>query len=209
VLQREGFEKRVGERESVHVLVMRLLLGSCSRIKKTAVSQAFANLLQPENLVCYASSSGVPEQPIGREQTREGAFNRAIDARRNHGADFDYVIGIENGIWEVNGGWVDGACICIIPSVWEGEDFVSSSHDSWNAIDIKIPIFLWSDLLVVPPVSERPFAEGPNGEWSEVKDPHAILTGGKRPRADFLKSALIPFVERLQAISTSSSTTTV
>jgi hypothetical protein len=182
---------------------MRLLLGSSSLIKRSAVLEAFGDLVLSEDLLCYSSTSGVPEQPIGQEQTREGAFNRAIDARKNCGADFDYVIGIENGIWETSEGWVDGASICLLPRSWEGENFqdtisLTTSDSNHNNNDLKIPIFLWSDLLFVPPISERPFEEGPNGEWSVLKDPHAILTDGKRPRAEFLKSALIPFVETLR-----------
>lgn len=180
---------------------MRLLLGSRSSIKRTAVLEAFGDLVHPEDLVCYASSSGVPEQPIGQEQTREGAFNRARDARRHCGADYDYVIGIENGIWEDGEGWVDGACLCLLPRSWNG----TNSHDNLS----HSPIFLWSDLLAVPPVHERPFGEGPNGEWSVLKDPHAILTEGRRPRAEFLKSALVPFVETFRSNSSSFSTQTL
>jgi hypothetical protein len=170
---------------------MRVLLGSASQIKRSAVSSAFGDLL--DELTCYPSLSGVPEQPIGQEQTREGAFNRAMDAREHCGNDFDYVIGVENGIWiwESSGQWVDGACICILPRAWEGDlaAALSSSHD----------IFHWSDVLIVPPVSERPFEEGPNGEWSILKDPHAVLTGGWRPRSEFLRSALVPFVKTLRS----------
>jgi hypothetical protein len=173
---------------------MRLLLGSCSKIKKRAVTLAFGDLLD-EEIICYPSLSRVPEQPIGQEQTREGAFNRALDAREHCGRNFDYVIGIENGIWESSGQWVDGACVCILPHAWEG-DFAAAL----SSVD-----FLWSDVLIIPPVNERPFKTGPNGEWSVLKDPHAVLTGGARPRAEFLRHALSPFVDALRSEKVTSS----
>jgi hypothetical protein len=35
------------------------------------------------------------------------------------------------------------------------------------------------------------FLGGPNGEWSSVKDPHSIITEGKRSRADFIRDAIL------------------
>lgn len=32
--------------------------------------------------------------------------------------------------------------------------------------------------------------KGPQGEWSKLKDPHIVVTKGKRSRIDFLADAL-------------------
>jgi hypothetical protein len=47
---------------------------------------------------------------------------------------------------------------------------------------------VWSDVLEIPP--NPPFEKGPEGEWSILKDPHVVLTGGKKPRAKFLTDAI-------------------
>lgn len=186
--------------------MVRVLLGSNSKIKESAVSSAFGETLK--ELTCYSARSGVPEQPIGQDQTREGAFNRAIDAQRNVGKDYDLTIGIENGIWQItDDSWVDGACICILPRGWEGDlssalAAVTDEDDCINTQQRIHPVFLWSDVIVVPPVEQRPFPVGPNGEWSALKDPHAVLTNGARPRGEFLRCALLPFVEKISTIST-------
>lgn len=180
---------------------MRVLLGSNSKIKKSAVISAFGETL--EELVCYPSTSGVPEQPIGLDQTREGAFNRAVDAQRNMGKDYDYTIGIENGIWETTESWVDGACICVLPRGWEGDlsTALANTDQSDEGSSRSQPVFLWSDVIIVPPVEQRPFPVGPNGEWSALKDPHAVLTNGTRPRMEFLRAALVPFVEKILRVN--------
>lgn len=66
----------------------------------------------------FASPSGVPEQPVGKAQTLEGASNRCNGARQaalESGAEFDLCVGIENGMWksESGDGMVDGAAIVV------------------------------------------------------------------------------------------------
>jgi len=82
--------------------------------------------------------------------------------------------GIENGMWEdCNGKWVDGACIYVIV---KGE------------VD---PHIIWSDTIEIPLLG-TPFYQkkGPNGEWSELKDPHSVITQGKRSRRMFLSDSI-------------------
>lgn len=85
---------------------------------------------------------------------------------------FDWAIGIENGMWEESGGvWVDGAAIAI----W-------NAHDDIDAIQV-----IWSDVIQIP----QGHPTGPDGQWSCYKDPHSVITKGKRSRAAFLADALI------------------
>ena len=53
-------------------------------------------------------SSGVPDQPVGEEQTREGALNRAIRCYDEfiaaHGNAPDFAVGMEGGIDGMNEG---------------------------------------------------------------------------------------------------------
>jgi non-canonical (house-cleaning) NTP pyrophosphatase len=55
-----------------------ILLGSTSNIKKEAVENGFG--FNMSSLMTIDSRSGVPSQPVGKEQTKLGAYNRAIDA---------------------------------------------------------------------------------------------------------------------------------
>lgn len=187
-----------------------VLLGSTSAIKIQAVEEGFGSSLS--KLFTVSSESGVPSQPVGKIQTQEGAFNRAVDAirRTTTAGGFDYALGIENGMWHDettdtdDEGWVDGACVCALPVGWSGNfqnatgNVSTDTELSPQTANNVTPIFLWSEVLSIPPVSERPFKTGPDGEWSVLKDPHVVLTGGLRPRATFLREVIEQLTLQLQ-----------
>lgn len=76
--------------------MIRIVVGSASVLKIEAVQAAIDLLGLEAEIVGVAAESGVPNQPYGREQTLEGAMNRARAAREaGKGA---YAIGIENGL---------------------------------------------------------------------------------------------------------------
>ena len=58
----------------------------------------------------------------------------------------------------------------------------------------------FSDALDIPPKDKRPFEGGRNGEWSVLKDPHAVLTQGKKSREEFLVEALLRLKEKIPKI---------
>jgi non-canonical (house-cleaning) NTP pyrophosphatase len=151
----------------------RVCVGSGSDIKIAAAQQAF-----PDASVCAVADapSGVPPQPVGREETRRGATNRARAAQAAR-PDCDAWIGIENGMWERAPGVFEDAAIVafIVRGASAGEERV---------------VYAESDAIEIPPVHLRPFPPGRNGEWSSVKDPHAVLSGGEMPRAKLLAGAL-------------------
>jgi hypothetical protein len=96
-------------------------------------------------VACPNVESGVPSQPGGKEQTEQGARNRAqsaLSAVEKQTNDLGepsptFGIGIENGMWEQDSVWVDGACLVIL--------------GGW----CKEPLVIWSDTVVIPPVEER------------------------------------------------------
>ena len=205
-----------------------ILLGSTSIIKKDAVEMGFGEALA--NLQCFSSQSGVPSQPIGRAQTRLGAFNRAVHAislakgpittttstdNTSSPAAFHYAIGIENGMWnqreedaatgsdamtierergdqqlqsaahwQESADWVDGACVCAL----RVEDGVASLAPPCVDDDEYKAVFLFSEELLIPPKSKRPFACGPDGEWSVLK-----VRGGDWGILGILGCGLWPF----------------
>ena len=76
--------------------------------------------------------------------------------------------GIESGMYKNhNDEDVDAACIFVR---WPTDEAI-----------------IWSDELKIP----ENFEKGPNGEWSAFKDPHDIITKGKRPRENYLTDAIL------------------
>jgi inosine/xanthosine triphosphatase len=77
--------------------MIRIVVGSKSDLKVRAVQHAIDRIGLEAEVVGVQTSSGVPEQPYGREQTVEGATNRAR-AAYDSGTGGCYAVGIENGI---------------------------------------------------------------------------------------------------------------
>ncbi len=75
---------------------MKIAIGSKNPVKiaaaKAILTQAFPNA----DFVAIAVPSGVPEQPWGDDETRQGAENRARAAQLETGADFG--LGLEGGV---------------------------------------------------------------------------------------------------------------
>lgn len=158
-----------------------IALGSCSFIKEKALKSAFQNF----EIVCFNTESGVPAQPKGKEQTETGARNRckkaSIEAKREK--NFVLAFGIENGCYKDGDGyWYDIAAICVM-NVEDGRELVFWSEKL--QICKKQGCMLCCDedgnMLIDP---------GPNGEWSELKDPHIVVTKGEKSREMFLSDAI-------------------
>ena len=73
---------------------MHVAIGSTNPVKVNAVER----VVPDAESVAVAVESGVPEQPWGREETVEGAHNRADAALV--ATDADYGVGIEGGVAE-------------------------------------------------------------------------------------------------------------
>ena len=74
----------------------RIALGSTSEIKLNAVKEVFPHY----EITTISCKSGVPSQPVGKEQTQCGARNRSRAALDSVGGDCEFAVGIENGMWE-------------------------------------------------------------------------------------------------------------
>lgn len=83
---------------------MRIVISSRNPVKIAACKAAFA-LVFPDarqELVAVSVPSNVSEQPASDEESRQGAGNRARNARSQH-PDADYWVGLEGGLE-----WIDG-----------------------------------------------------------------------------------------------------
>ncbi|MEJ2383322.1 MAG: inosine/xanthosine triphosphatase [Xanthomonadales bacterium] len=83
---------------------LRVVVASHNPAKVVAVRDAFgASFPGAElNLVPTTADSGVAEQPMSDAETRQGALNRAHDARSRH-PDADYWVGLEGGVALIGG----------------------------------------------------------------------------------------------------------
>ncbi len=181
-------------------------IGSGSQIKIRAVQTAFPN----STVIPHTTAaSNVKDQPIGKRETYEGARNRAIETFRQlckkDNNRCDAYIGIENGIWDpTDDGWdeMDFAKFAARMGSKPDHSGEENQHVWIDAaiVVMLVPIdeskeefltfFVESEHLPLPPKSKRPFEGGKRGEWSVLKDPHEVLTGGKKPRAVFLVEAM-------------------
>lgn len=166
--------------------MIRVVVGSRSPIKLEAVRKAVEALGLEAEIVGADCASGVPPQPYGREQTIEGAANRA---RQVTGVRGDvYAVGIENGLVPCGAGRVEDVAYVAVyaPS---GRRFIRRS----------------AGVPVPPPLVEAVLKGGQlvtagalEAELSgcDPADPHVVWSGGKRRREEILAlaayAALLP-----------------
>ncbi len=90
-------------------------VGSVNPTKVNAAVKVFAALAPDAAVRPVAVASGVPEQPLGWEETTRGAFNRAEAARRTLGGGWG--VGLEGGVvLTEDGGWLMGVAAVAAPS---------------------------------------------------------------------------------------------
>lgn len=87
---------------------MKVAVGSKNPVKVAAVQSSFEKVWSCECVPCSVPS-GVSDQPVGDDEARKGALNRAIAARDHLNADFGvglegYVVDSEYGMFLC--GWV-------------------------------------------------------------------------------------------------------
>jgi len=79
----------------------KVIVASENPVKLEVAKQAFAKVFPDENFefVAVKSESGVPDQPMGSEETRQGAHNRLKFIKQKH-PDADFWISQEGGLSE-------------------------------------------------------------------------------------------------------------
>ncbi|MDI3476140.1 MAG: inosine/xanthosine triphosphatase [Thermococcaceae archaeon] len=78
---------------------MKVAVGSTNPAKVEAVREVFQGIYGEVEVIPIEVDSGVPDQPIGLEETIKGAINRAKQAIEKTDADFG--VGIEAGLYPV------------------------------------------------------------------------------------------------------------
>lgn len=93
---------------------LNVIVASANPVKLSAASQGFA-LVFPKDVFTFSGKgvpSGIPDQPIGSDQTLEGALNR-ISGLKSLEKDADYYVGIEGGIRKKGQDWFAFAWIAV------------------------------------------------------------------------------------------------
>ena len=81
---------------------VRVAVGSSNPVKLAAVRAVLARVQPALQIDGVEVDSGVPDQPMGDEQTQRGARNRAIAALQRTGAEL--AVGLEGGVVELADG---------------------------------------------------------------------------------------------------------
>ena len=173
---------------------MKIVVTSHNPVKIAAVREAFLSQFpsQDMQLIPVSVNSGVPDQPMSDEETRQGARNRVANAMVTT-PDADYWVGIEGGLDMFNGQLMAFAWMVVAG----GNDKVSETR---------------SATLPLPPRVQTLVSEGM--ELGEANDcvfstlnskqgggAYGLLTDGLMTRESIytqtLILALIPFVHEL------------
>lgn len=83
-----------------------VIVASKNPVKISAARSAFERAFPQQTFMITGIEvdSGVSEQPRNDEETRQGATNRATQARNLY-PDADFYVGMEGGVERVNNGW--------------------------------------------------------------------------------------------------------
>ena len=163
---------------------MKIALGSTSKHKLDAVHEACQQLGLPIEIQGVKTSSGVNEQPVGFEETFEGALARAEEVQDQ----FPGVIalGIESGIFrlgENNIHTLDLAVIVLILPT--GKKIVTTSSGvQFPEVCVREADRRGFDTTTVGSIVTEKFGGDPT-------DPHSVLTNGKVTRKKTLVDALV------------------
>lgn len=86
---------------------MNVIVGSKNPVKINAVRNVLNEIYDEVNVIGVNVDSGVPPQPFGKDETIQGAINRAKNA---FSENFDLSVGIESGLMEIENsitGYID------------------------------------------------------------------------------------------------------
>lgn len=91
-----------------------VVVGSNNPVKLAAAQQAFGEMFPEEvfSFVAHTVGSGVSDQPVGIEETKQGATNRALACREMY-PEADYWLGLEGGIEIIETKYYVSAWMCV------------------------------------------------------------------------------------------------
>jgi inosine/xanthosine triphosphatase len=106
--------------------LIRIAVGSMNPVKLNSARQGIQAATMGTQCECdgFNATSGVPDQPVGRDDTLLGAKNRAAAAyiayESKHGVRPDYGVGLEGGVSSLTSDTMECFAFC---AIFNGEDF--------------------------------------------------------------------------------------
>ncbi len=91
---------------------MKIAIATASELKIRALKEALRVLNIDAEILSGKTSSGVPEQPFGYEETSKGAHNRLMQCKEKF--DPDIAVAVESGLIPIGGNHYDIACVHVI-----------------------------------------------------------------------------------------------
>lgn len=168
---------------------MNITLGSTSTHKLAAVESACKTLGLEAMVSGVKTLSGQNEQPVGFEETYNGALTRATSAQAQR--LYTIAIGIESGIFRFGATpkTLDIAVIVVITP--GGRQIVTTSEGiQFPENCVKIADERGFEITTVGSIISEKFGGDPS-------DPHSILTDGKVTRKATLVGALVTAFKQL------------
>mmetsp|Transcript_18243 Transcript_18243/g.24038 ORF Transcript_18243/g.24038 Transcript_18243/m.24038 type:complete len:202 (-) Transcript_18243:75-680(-) len=170
-------------------IIQRILVATTSELKIEAVKLAFEMSFEEKQIIFHCEGISAPSsinaQPFGMNETLQGALNRLEYAINSENYEsYDYIVSIENGIFEVN----------------QGQQFfdigwiVLQRRSDGKRVFSTTPSIEFSS-EVVEQAKQKGFSTTTVGDiLSETyegncntKDPHSFLTHSKFSRVDLLE----------------------
>lgn len=168
-------------------MTRKVSIGSTSRVKYEAVRAACKAACLDAEVVTVEAESGVNAQPVGCDEMRLGARNRAEAALAAH--PDSVAVGIESGLIQCGSAWFDEAAIYVL----------CPNGYSLEAKSEPVQFPGWA----VRKAHERGFDKCTVGRilaeengWNAL-DPHSELTLGQDSRKSLIVRALVPLLERV------------
>lgn len=170
---------------------MLVVIASKNPVKLAAAEGAFRKMFPEDELtfVTVAVPSGVADQPMSKEETLQGAINRAEAARAAH-PEADYWVGQEGGLIDEGDRLRSQPWICIIDKTGQQNCEHAASFTILPAVEKDVRAG-----LELSDASDRYFGTRKIGQ---TDGSIALMTGGAIDRASYYEMALIttliPFI---------------
>ncbi|OGZ83558.1 MAG: hypothetical protein A2599_00090 [Candidatus Staskawiczbacteria bacterium RIFOXYD1_FULL_39_28] len=162
---------------------MRIIVGTKNSHKLEAVESACGRVgIKAPKILGLKIPSGQNEQPVGLEETYEGALARAVGAQKEFIDPWGIFVGIESGIVRIQPtAYVDLAVVVVITSE---RRIVATSSGVGFPYDYVATARIrgFETTTVGSVIAEKTGCDG--------TDPHSTLTHGKVSRKDILVQAL-------------------
>jgi inosine/xanthosine triphosphatase len=173
---------------------MKVVVASFNPVKLNAAEQAFQRQFpgQSVEVVPMAVGSGVADQPLTDEETRQGARTRAA-AARDQAPDADYWVGMEGGLELLDG--------CLLASAWMVIQNRAGRRGEARTPTLPLPPGIQSLVeggMELGEANDRVFA---TVNSKQAGGAFGLLTEGRMTRGGIytqaLELALIPLVHKL------------